>query len=201
MQLDAPELENELVRMTLFDEGHVQELRASTAVKSMWESMPDLPKGTNFEAYAEHILTLKKKASLVPFAIHRCSDGAFAGVISFENMRRVHRRLRISHYWHPETMRGSGVFQASQALMIGRALDWGARRIAWMVPARNVGALAAIRSLGAREEGFLRSFLRLADGTFADMVVFAFLHDEARAALPVINDRWRALMAAAETTT
>lgn len=191
MTLDTPGLENALVRLEIFSAEHVPVLRASSAAKAMWDSMPDIPKGTNFAAYADHTLKLKERGEIVPFVVYRQRDGAFAGVIAFENVSRTHRRLRINHYWHPEEMRGTGIFQACQALLIQRAVDWGARRIAWIVPSRNRSALAAIRSLGAREEGRLRSFTRLADGTFTDMVVLSFLRDEAKAALPLINDRWK----------
>ncbi|MEM0985025.1 MAG: GNAT family protein [Pseudomonadota bacterium] len=197
MNLDAPGLENAFVRLSPFEERHGPILAASSAIKHMWESMPDIPKGTNFNAYLDHTLKQKEAGLLVPFAISRCSDDAFAGVVAFENVSRTHRRVRIAHYWHPKEMRSTGVFQASQALLIERAVEWGARRIGWMVSARNRSALAAVESLGPREEGRIRSFTRLADGTFSDMVVFSFLRDEAKAALPLINDRWKALHAAA----
>ncbi|MEM7768264.1 MAG: GNAT family protein [Pseudomonadota bacterium] len=195
MTLDAPGLSNALVRLETFDASHVPVLGASTAVKDMWRSMPDIPKGTNFTAYADYTLKQKAEGRIVPFVIFRQSDDAFAGVVAFENMSRTHRRVRIAHYWHPEPMRGTGVFQASQALLVERAVEWGARRIAWMVSARNEAAHAAVLSLGAREEGRMRSFIRLADGTFSDMIVLSFLRDEAKAALPFINDIWRARMA------
>ena len=201
MNLDAPGLENALVKMDVFAERHVPELRASSAVEAMWASMPDIPKGTNFDAYADHVLKSREKGLMVPWVIYRQSDGAFAGVVAFENMSRVHRRVRISHYWHPEELRGTGIFQASQALLIERAVDWGTRRIAWLVPDWNEAALAAVRSLGAREEGVLRSFVRLADGTFANMVVLSLLRDEAKAALLFINDAWRDRMDARQSQT
>ncbi len=195
MTLDAPGLENALVRLDIFSERHVPLIGASSAIRHMWDSMPDIPKGTSFAAYADHALKQARDGTWVPFVIFRQADDALAGVAIYDDISRVHRRVRIAHFWHPETMRGSGIFQASQALMIERALDWGARRIAWLVPDRSPRALDAVRSLGARDEGLLRRHTRLADGTYADMAVLSLLGDEARAILPVINDHWQARQA------
>lgn len=200
MTLDAAGLENAMVRFELFDERHVRMIGESSAVQHMWGSMPDIPSGTSFSAYADHTLKQRRKGLWVPFVIFRKSDNALAGVVAYETISRTHRRLRISHFWHPEEMRGSGLFPASQALLIERALAWGARRIAWLVPIHGQRAVQAVRSLGARDEGVLRSYSRLADGTFADMAVLSLLRDEAKAALPLINDRWKDRLAEAAET-
>lgn len=149
----------------------------------MWAYMPDIPKGKSAAIYAAHIADEYSRGLTVPFTMFRKSDDAFAGVAAFETISKTHRRLRIANFWHPETMRGTGVFQASQGLLIRRALDWGVRRIEWSVAKDASAAVRAVKRLGAVEEGVLRSYYRLAGGGWADVVVLAMLREEAEMAL------------------
>ncbi|MEL6753975.1 MAG: GNAT family protein [Pseudomonadota bacterium] len=183
MKLDAKGLENGVVRLEPFQLAHVAHLEAAGAVESMWAYMPDIPKGKSANTYAAHILSQYESGLMVPFTMFRQSDDAFAGVVSYEMISKTHRRLRIANFWHPEEMRGSGVFQASQALLIQRALDWGARRIGWAVAKDAAAAVRAVKRLGAKEEGVLRSYYRLAGGGWADVVVLSMLREEAEMAL------------------
>ena len=183
MQLDAPNLENKLLRLEPFQLEHVPYLEDGGAVEAMWAYMPDIPAGKSSIKYAEHVAEQQKRGLIVPWTAVRKSDGAFAGVVAFEMISKTHRRLRIANFWHPEEMRGTGVFQAGQALLIRRALDWGARRIGWSVAKDAGAAVRAVKRLGAVEEGILRSYYRLASGGWADIVVLSMLRDEAEMAL------------------
>ena len=189
MQLSAPDLSNAIVRLEVLDETHLRDIRGSGAIEAMWDWMPDIPKGLSFSNYAEHVAECIARGDLVAFSIYRAGDGAFAGVAAYDQISRVHRRLRIDYFWHPEDLRGSPVFPATQLLLIERALAWGARRIEWMLSTENRPAIRAIARLGAREEGTLRSYLRLADGRWSDMTVLSMLHDEAELAVRELTRR------------
>lgn len=183
MQLNAPGLCNSVLRLEVFGDAHLDDLKTSGAIEAMWDWMPDIPKGLNLRNYADHVADAAARGDLVPFAIYRAADGAFAGVAAFDNISRVHRRLRINYFWHPEEMRGTLVFPATQMLLIERALAWGARRIGWMVSADNRPAIQALERLGAVHEGTLRSYQRMADGRWSDMAVLSLLRDEAEPAV------------------
>ncbi|MEM1105706.1 MAG: GNAT family protein [Pseudomonadota bacterium] len=183
MHLSAKGLENALVRLEPFQLSDTQHLEAVGAVEAMWDFMPDIPRGKSASIYGAHVVDQAAQGLMVPFSVFRQSDGAFAGVASYESMNKTHRRLRISNFWHPEPMRGTGVFQACQALLIQRALDWGARRIAWIVAQDAAAAVRAVRRLGAEEEGVLRSYFRLAGGGWADVVILAMMREQAEMAL------------------
>lgn len=183
MKLNAPDFANAAVRLEPFELSHIEHLKAAGAVEAMWNWMPDIPKGKSADAYAQFVLDQQKRGELLAFTMFRQSDDAFAGVAAYEMINRTHRRLRIANFWHPEEMRGAGIFQASQALLIERALDWGARRIGWTVPAEATSAIRALKRLGAVEEGVLRNYVRLAGGGWADIAILSVLRDEAEMAL------------------
>lgn len=187
MNLHAPGLEDDLVRLEPFEQSHVDYLKESGAVEAMWSWMPDIPTGKSADAYAAHVCSLQRRGELVGFTMFQQSDNAFAGVVDFDYINRTHRRVRITNFWYTEEARGKGYFQASQALLIRRALDWGAKRVGWVIPADARSAIRAIERLGAKQEGLLRSYFRLAGGGWADVALHAMLRNEAEIALQRIE--------------
>lgn len=189
MELDDPGLENAFVKMEPFGPHLRQTLYDSGAVDAMWKWMPILSAGTNYDSYFDHTLASAKRGDMVPFALCSPNTGEFMGVAAFLDPNRSHRRLQIAHIWLVDAARGKNIFTAVQALMIQRAVDWGARRIVWLADDRNDVAKGAFRKLGALEEGLAREYQRMTDGHWADMVVFSMLRPEAKEAVKSLELR------------
>jgi len=189
MELDDPGLENSLVRLDPMSADHRQVLHDSGAVDAMWAWMPMISSGTSYDSYFDHALAQLKRGDMVTFAIFRPNSDEFLGVAAFLDPNRTHRRLQITHLWLVPGARGNGIFTAVQSLMIQRALDWGARRIVWLADERNDAAIGAFRKLGANEEGLAREYQRMADGHWANMIVFSMLRTEAKDTVKRLTDR------------
>ena len=175
MKLDAKDFENDRVRLEPLTEDHKALLKGSSAIESMWQWMPMIDGGTGFENYFASIQKQRKSGSVVPFVVLSQRDGSFAGVAAFINANKTHRRVRIGYVWHPETVRGRGIFRATQLAMLIRAFDWGARRVEWIVDTRNTAAMRAVEGLGAHQDGVMQEWQRLSDGTWSDVVMFSML--------------------------
>jgi N-acetyltransferase len=196
MRLDAPGLTVADVRLDLLSGVHRAALAASGAVEAMWDWMPVIPAGTNFDAYFDHTIADAKDGRSIPFAVTRVSDGAFAGVAAYLDVSRTHRRLRVGYQWHPEEMR-SGVVPAATALaLIGRAKACRIRRIEYLIDEENVAAIKSVERLGAAREGVLRSHMRAAKGTWANMTLYSLVDSEIRTAMTLLQERVRALQIA-----
>ena len=189
MRLDEPGLHNDVVRLDLLEESDRARLGGSSAVSSMWDWLPVIPSGTNFNAYFDLMLAMKQKGKIIPFSITRKSDGAFAGVIAYLDVSRTHRRVGIGYVWHPPEMRGTVVPVATQMAMIGRAFGARMRRVEFPVAATNVRAISSLERLGARKEGVLRRYMRLADGSWADLAILSLVDSEIRVAIDLLKDR------------
>ena len=189
MELDDPGLENAFVRLDALSADLRQTIYDSGAVDAMWAWMPMISSGTNYDSYFDHVMKQAKRGDSVPFALHNPASGDFIGVAAFLEPNRTHRRIQIAHNWLVPEARGNGLFSAVQALMIRRALDWGARRIVWLADERNDAAKGALRKLGAQEEGVAREYQRMADGHWASMVVFSMLRPEAKDAAQRLEER------------
>jgi RimJ/RimL family protein N-acetyltransferase len=70
------------------------------------------------------------------------------------------------------------------------------RRIEILTPESNERSIRSIERFGAKREGTLRSYFRMANGTWADMAVLSLVGDEAKAAIALLQDRVRELQQA-----
>ena len=196
MKLDDPGLENEFVRLRVLDEGDRDVLGSTTAVEAMWQWMPVIATGTNFHSYFDQTLEMKKNGDYIPFTIWRKSDGAFAGVVAFADISRTHRRLRMASLWIVPEMRGTVIVPAVQLATTERAVASRIRRIEFLTPEANERSVRSIERFGAKREGTLRSYIRMANGSWADMVLLSLVGDEAKVAIALLKDRVRALQQA-----
>ena len=189
MRLDEKDFHNDVVRLDLLVEADRARLEASGAVQAMWDWLPVMPTGTNFHAYFDFMLAMKQQGNIIPFSITRQSDGAFACVIAYLDVSRTHRRVGIGYVWHPPEMRGTVVPVATQMAMIGRAFAARIRRVEFPIAASNERAVRALERLGARKEGVLRRYMRLSDGSWADLAILSLVDAEIRAAIDLLKDR------------
>jgi len=183
-KLDACGPCNDIVRLEVFSaRTHTRLIERAGATEAFWTALPAIPDGTGLKAYIRYMEACQAAGSSVPFLVFRQGDGGFGGVVAFEQISRIHRRLQISNLWQPESIQEPEVFHAVQALLIARALDWGAYRIGWLLPSGAKAMREALEALGAGHEARLRSYMRMADGRWSDMEAYAMLRDDAQAAL------------------
>ncbi|MFN4024414.1 MAG: GNAT family N-acetyltransferase [Hyphomonas sp.] len=196
MTLDEPGLAEAGVRLDLLNERHRSMIAESGAAEAMWNWMPVMPEGTNFHAYFDFILAEGRAGRMVPFCIIREADGAFGGVITYMNIFRTHRRLRIGYRWHPEPMRGGLVSAATSLAMIRRAQECRFQRLEFLVNVANKEATAAVERFGAVHEGVLRRFQRTANGLWADVAVYSLIGTEIDRTIDSLAGHVRALQSA-----
>ena len=66
----------------------------------------------------------------------------------------------------------------SKRLMLEHAFESGARRVQFRVDAANTRSAAAMRKLGAHEDGLLRRDMITWTGRVRDTIIFSILDDE-----------------------
>ena len=188
VELMAPGLETDTIKLVSLNESHLEPVRDSGAVEFMWASMPAIRRGAGFDVYFAHMLKEAASGQAVPFVLlDPRHEDRFVGVTAFIEPDKTHRRVSIGYTWLDPMLRGAGVYKTIQRLMLERAIAWGARRIAWSIEAQNERGLNAIRGLGAVEEGTLRSYQRFADGQWVDITILSMLRDEAKKAVETLN--------------
>lgn len=189
MELGAPGLQTALIRLEPLDEQHREFLQTSGAAEHMWTSMPLIATGTNLDAYFDHSIRMAKLGTGQAMAAIRLSDEGMVGLAAFLNPNRMNRRTRIGYNWIEPSLRGSDIAQHIHYLMLKRAYQWRARRVAWWLSEKNDRAIASVEKLGAVREGVLRQHTRFADGSWADLVVLSLVGDEIRDAMAALGEQ------------
>lgn len=183
MDLIAPGLENPMLRLEPVAERHRDVIFASEVEESLWKWMPALPGGTNLKNYFEYLLKAQKLGASVTYILYRKQDDAFAGLTGFNEINKIHRRIRNALAWHPPDMTTPSLYLAGQHAMIQRAYDWRARRLEWQINPNNRYMMSHLAEVGPTEEARFRNYERTADGLWVDKIVYAMTRPEMAGAI------------------
>ena len=176
MRLDAVPLENRFVRLEPLTAGLEGEMRAVLDCDAAsWDIMVAAAYGPYFEGWWGSALKAMAQGTRIAWAVRRREDGAIVGTTSLYEIKPDYRRCEIgSTFYRPEA-RGGPVNPSCKRLLLGHAFDSGAVRVEILTDAINPGSQAAIRKLGARDEGVLRKHKITFRGRIRDTAQFAIL--------------------------
>lgn len=178
MELNAPGLENELVRLEPIGEQHWLTINTAEIQEAFWRWMPAQRGGASLRAYFDFILKAQAAGLAATFVLFRQSDGAFAGITGMNEINKLHRRVRIAIAWHPPELGSPELYKAGQLAMIQRAYDWRAKRVEWQVNTDNKFILEELAKIGPTREALFRNFERTADGVWVDKAIFSMTRPE-----------------------
>ena len=178
MNLDTPGLETSLIRLEPLAERHRADLLSRGVGDELWRLMPTIPAGNTLAAYFDHILRMPALGTGQGYAVILRETGAFIGFAVFLAPNKPHRRLRIGYTWLDKPWRGGTTSTHVHYLLLRRAIEWRARRVEWMMSTRSERGVALLERWEVQREGVLRQYSRMADGSWADVIVFSVVGDE-----------------------
>ena len=193
MELAARVLEDRFVRLEPFSKALREEVRAALDCDpEAWEIMVGAAWGPHFDGWWASAMAGMASGGRIPWAVCRKADGRIVGTSSLYEIRPEHRRCEIgSTFYRPEA-RGGPMNPACKRLLLGHAFEAGAVRVEIITDAINPGSQAAIRKLGARDEGVLRKHKITWTGRIRDTAQFAILDED----WPAVRARLEARLAA-----
>lgn len=179
MQLAVVPLENRFVRLeplTASLEGEVR--TALDCDAESWDIMVAAGYGSHFDGWWRSALAAMEHVTRIAWAVRRLEDGVVVGTTSLYEIKPDYRRCEIgSTFYRPEA-RGGPVNPSCKRLLLEHAFGGGAVRVEILTDAINPGSQAAIRKLGARDEGVLRKHKITFKGRIRDTAQFAVLDDD-----------------------
>ena len=193
MVLRTEVLEDRFVRLEPFTSSLEAEVRAALDCDpDAWGVMVGAAYGDHFDGWWASALAAMAAGTRLAFAVRRKADGVVVGTTSLYEIRPDYRRCEVgSTFYRPEA-RGGAINPACKRLLLGHAFDAGAVRVEIITDAINPGSGAAIRKLGARDEGVLRNHKITWTGRIRDTAQFAILDED----WPMVRDRLDARLAA-----
>ena len=176
LTIDPRPLDGRFVRLEPLAEAHRQPLRAAAeADAAIWQIYPYSMAGEGFDPYWARSMRRIETGEAVIYAVLK--DGALVGVSGF-GPDKVNATTEIGGtYLHPD-VRGGPANPEAKRLMLAHAFDSGARRAQFRVDAANLRSAAAMRKLGAAQDGVLRQDMVTWTGRVRDTIIFSILADE-----------------------
>lgn len=159
---------------------HAQGLLEAAQAEEIWAWMPArLMERQAMEQAIVEMLEAQSAGTEYPFTVMLRDSGRIIGSTRYLDVRPAHRGTEIGWTWYAPDTWATVVNPEAKYLLLRHAFEtWGAIRVAFKTDARNVRSLAAIRKLGARDEGIHRSHRIRPDGTVRDTVWCSIIDSE-----------------------
>lgn len=190
MQLSSAPLIGRHVRLEPLADRHVEALHAACdADPDIWTLYPLNMSGQGFAPWWAGLHKRVENGVALAYAVVKDGKALGCSVFSIDAPNKL---LEIGNtYLHPDA-RGGPVNPESKRLMLAHGFDAGAICIQFRVDALNLRSRAAVKKLGAHEDGVLRASRITWTGRVRDTVVFSILAEE----WPMVRDKLDARLAA-----
>jgi RimJ/RimL family protein N-acetyltransferase len=168
------------LRLEPVSKKHMDALWGTAKYPEIWKWMPQAflyKKG--LVRMFQGLPKLSASGTRFPFAIFDKSSGQCAGSSSYLNMDRANRRLEIGYTWLSPHWQRTHVNTEAKYLLLRHAFEeMGCVRVEFKTDALNKPSRAALKRIGAIEEGTLRKHMVVQDGRIRDSVYFSILDAE-----------------------
>lgn len=156
---------------------HTDLIRLAEADPTIWKYMPlDLSNG--FAPRLAFIAEENAKGAWHSYAVRRLADDAVVGSTSYMAIAPKDAKLEIGATWYAADAQGSAVNPECKYLLLQNAFRAGYNRVEFKTDSKNARSRAALKKLGAVEEGTLRGHMWMPQGYFRDSVYFSILAAE-----------------------
>jgi RimJ/RimL family protein N-acetyltransferase len=170
-------LEEGDLRIEPLDEAHREGLRAACAQDSeIWEIYPFCYAGEYFNPQFESLL--RGGAARRGYAVLKA--GEIVGMTAWIERGQPGWSIEIGNSFIVPALRGSGFNGRLKRLMIDHAFACGLERVVFNIDVINTRSRAAVRKLGAVEEGVQRRERKTWTGRVRDTVIYGLLHEDWR---------------------
>jgi len=176
MNLQPRLMEGDHVRLEPVTEAHREEMR------EVLDCSPEIWDIYAVSGYREHFpaffAAMIETPDRIAYAIRDKESGRVAGTSSMFMIDPAHRSLEIGYTWFRPEFRGTYANPESKLLIMDQAFEGGALRVQFGVDVRNARSQAAMRKLGAKQEGVIRRHKVTWTGHKRDTALFSIIDSE-----------------------
>jgi RimJ/RimL family protein N-acetyltransferase len=129
--------------------------------------------------YIKNALENKATGKEYPFIVYDKQTAEYAGSTRLYDIQPRYQTLQLGYTWYGEKFRGTALNKHCKFLLLQLAFETlNAERVEFRADARNERSIAAMKSIGCKPEGILRSNMPLTEGGRRDSIVLSILKDE-----------------------
>ena len=164
------------LRLERLAEHHRAELKAACAEDpAIWPIYAVSFDPEHFDAQFD---VLRHGGNHIAFAV--MDGGQLVGMSAYLGLKPAWQTLEIGTTYLVPQMRGTGLNRRLKGIMIGHAFACDIRRVEFRVDDRNARSKAAVRKLGATQDGLIRAERITWTGHVRDTALFSILAGEWR---------------------
>ena len=127
-------------------------------------------------AYFGEAMRLQSAGTTRAFVLRKRGTQEIVGTTRLYDIDLRNRRCSIGFTWLDPAVHGDGSNTEAKYLLLRLAFnEWAMNRVQFQVDERNGRSQAALRRLGAQEEGRLRLHMLASDGSYRTTIVFSIL--------------------------
>ena len=132
----------------------------------------------NLKSYIYLALKARESKTAYPFIVFDKIRNAYAGSTRFYDIQEQHNCLQLGFTWYGSQFQGSGLNKNCKYLLLEFAFEYMmVDRVEFRADNNNKRSIAAMKSIGCKEEGILRSNCMGLDGR-RDSIVLSILKTE-----------------------
>ena len=173
-------LENEAVLLRMIRLSDAEGLAAISGDAELWSFfVSDLSREQAMKEWVEEALLQKEQQIRLPFVIIDKKNNTIAGCTSYGNIAPRDKRLEIGWTWLGKKFQRTGLNRHCKYLLLSHAFDTlQCERVEFKTDVLNRQSRAALRKIGAVEEGVLRSHMVMPGNRRRDSVYYSILRTE-----------------------
>lgn len=174
-------LENNRVKLIPLQERHFSDLLPiSISEPELWAySLLSASGEDNLQNYIKLALEARERELGYPFVVYDKLVSKFAGTTRLYEVSLLQKTLSLGFTWYGKEFQGTGLNKACKHLLLAFVFEkMKMERAEFRADTRNLKSIAALKSIGCKEEGILRSNGVALDGARRDSVVLSILKSE-----------------------
>jgi RimJ/RimL family protein N-acetyltransferase len=180
MLIETPVLEGASLRLEPLSETHLPGLVEIAFDERIWRYMllsvktPD-----DLRCWLGSALQAKAAGSTMPWATVLKAENRVIGSTRFLDLDMKHRTVEIGHTWLVPDYHGTGLNPEAKLLQLTYAFEeLRMNRVALKTHHQNLQSQAAMRKMGAIEEGTFRNHYVMPDGSLRHSVWFSIIRED-----------------------
>ncbi len=133
----------------------------------------------NLKRYISFALNQRKEKREYPFIVFDKRKNKFAGSTRFYDIQLFHNTLQLGFTWYGKEFQGTGLNKHCKYLLLDFAFDkMNMERVEFRADNTNERSINAMKSIGCKVEGVLRSNALAENGKRRDSIILSILRDE-----------------------
>lgn len=133
----------------------------------------------NLKKYLQTATDARANKTEYPFIVFDKKKHQYAGSTRFYDIQLLNKALQLGYTWYGKDFQGTGLNKHCKFLLLQFAFEiLGMERVEFRADNNNAKSIAAMKSIGCKEEGVLRSHVILPNGKRRNSIILSILKEE-----------------------